>query len=185
MGSSFCQCKSICHTKREEHLLSTNLSNTFNYNYNNNTRKSRNKFINSLSSFSSTENLNSIYRKNCAQKIIKTYLNYKRNKNDKINENVQKNTYNNEEEINNNSKNSIEPYDNLDKYSINHPFYIDKINKSKTIYQKINIPKINNGKSLESLNINNSNSLIQHKENFINLKKKKIFGIISNDKING
>ena len=91
----------------------------------------------------------------------------KTNKNYKINENVQKNTYNNEEEINNNSKNSIEPYDNLDKYSINHPFYIDKINKSKTIYQKINIPKINNGKSLESLNINNSNSLIQYKENFM------------------
>ena len=150
MGSSFCQCQSICHAKKEEKLSSTNLSKKFNYNYNNSI-KSRNKFINSLSSLSSTENLNSIYRKNCAQKIIKTYLNYKKNKNDKINENYQKNTYNNEEEINNNSKNSIEPYDNLDKYSVNHPFYIDKINKSKTTYQKINIPKINNGKSLESL----------------------------------
>ena len=157
MGNSFCQCKSICHTKREENLSTTYLSNTFNYNYTISTKKRRIKFINSLSSLSSNENLNSIYRKNCAKKIIKTYLNYKKNKNKKKKENTQNEQ---EENIDSNSKNSIEPYDNLDKYSINHPFYIDKINKSKTTYQKICIPKINNGKSLESLNMNNPNSLI-------------------------
>ena len=66
MGNNICQCKTICQTKVEENLSSSNLSTTYNY-YKN---KSRNKVINSISSISSKENLNSIYRKNCAQKIM-------------------------------------------------------------------------------------------------------------------
>ena len=68
MGSSFCQCKTICQTKKEENLSSSNLSTTYNNNYN--IKRSRNKFVNSFSSFSSSENINSIYRKNCVNKII-------------------------------------------------------------------------------------------------------------------
>ena len=78
-----------------------------------------------------------------------------------------------EDDNKNNSKKEIEPYDNLDQLSINHPFYIDKIHKSKTIYEKFNIPKINNGKSLESLNRNSSAPYITYNGKKVYLKKKK------------
>ena len=41
MGNNICQCKTICQTKREENLSSSNLSTTYNYNI----RKSRNKVL--------------------------------------------------------------------------------------------------------------------------------------------
>lgn len=175
MGNNICQCKTICQTKVEENLSSSNLSTTYNYNKN----KSRNKVINSFSSISSKENLNSIYRKNCAQKIIKTYLQFKENKMKKINNDIKNKEliYVEEEEKDNksNNKKEIEAYDNLDQYSINHPFYIDKFHKSKTIYENINIPKINNGKSLEILNRNCSEPNIFYREVKLGYLKKKKF----------
>ena len=172
MGNNICQCKTICQTKVEENLSSSNLSTTYNY-YKN---KSRNKVINSISSISSKENLNSIYRKNCAQKIIKTYLQFKENKMKKINNDIKNKEliYVEEEEKDNksNNKKEIEAYDNLDQYSINHPFYIDKIHKSKTVYGKFYIPKINNGKSLETLNRNTSAPYIIYNEKKIHRKRK-------------
>lgn len=177
MGNSFCQCKLICQTKREENLSSINSSRM-----NNNFKKSRNKLINTISSFRTSENINSIYRKNCAKKIIKNYLNYKMNKKKHKNNEIENNEYiinnddNEEEEINERtSKKVIEPYDNLDQYSINHPFYIDKFHKSKTIYENINIPKINNGKSLEILNRNCSEPNIFYREVKLGYLKKKKF----------
>ena len=159
MGYNLCKCENLCINKKEENLSSINLSTKYKYNI-----KSRNKLINTLSSFSSTENINSIYKKNCAQKIMKTYLKYKNNKmkylynefkNNEFTDNTNEEEEKVEEENNkNNSKKSIETHDNFDQFSINHPFYIDKIKKSKTIYRNINIPKINNGKSLENLNHN-------------------------------
>ena len=70
----------------------------------------------------------------------------------------------NQDENKSTSKDAIEPLDNFDKYSINHPFYIDKINKSKTIYEKFNIPKINNWKRLKILNKSSSATDIFYKE---------------------
>ena len=174
MGNNICQCKSICISKREEDLSTSNLSTTFNYNM----KRSRNKLINTLSSFRTNDNLISIYRKNCAEKIIKAYLKYKKNKNKTFNDEIYQNELNldedeEEDDNKNNSKKEIEPYDNLDQLSINHPFYIDKIHKSKTIYEKFNIPKINNGKSLESLNRNSSAPYITYNGKKVYLKKKK------------
>ena len=65
-------------------MSSSNLSTT----YNSNIKKSRNKVINIFSSFRSKENINSIYRKNYAKKIIKTYLEFKRNKMKNINDDI-------------------------------------------------------------------------------------------------
>ena len=73
MGSSFCQCKTICQKKREENLSSSNLSTTYNYNK----KRTRNKLVNTLFCNRSSETLNSIYKKNCAEKIIRTYLKFK------------------------------------------------------------------------------------------------------------
>ena len=176
MGNSICHCKTICLTKKEEDLSTSNLSTTFNYNI----KRSRNKLINTSSTFTSNENLNSIYRKNCAEKIIKAYFEFKKNKIKKdnneyknieltLNEDEDENTENNK----NNLKKEIEAYDNLDQLSINHPFYIDKIHKSKTLYEKFNIPKINNGKSLETLNRNSSGHHIIFNENKVSRKNKK------------
>ena len=75
MGNSFCQCNSLCLGKKEENLSSSNLSKAYNYN----NKNSRNKInINSLSTIRTSETIRSIYRKNCAKKIIKTYLKYKK-----------------------------------------------------------------------------------------------------------
>ena len=171
MGNSFCQCKSLCLWKKEENLTSPNLSKAFNYNL----KKSRNKvFINPYSTFRSSETIQSIYRKNCAKKIIKNYLKYKKSKMKNFNDDLLYIDINNnkkEDDIST-SRNDIEQYNNIDQYSINHPFYVDKIHKSKTIYEKVNIPKINNGKSLEMLNRNSSDCYII-KENNDNYKKKK------------
>ena len=173
MGNNICQCKTICQTKREENLSSSNLSTTYNYNI----RKSRNKVINTFSSFRSKENINSIYRKNCAKKIIKTYLEFKKNKMKNKDEDIKNNEliYDEDKEEKDNTSNSkkeIEAYENLDQYSINHPFYVDKIHKSKTVYKKFNIPKINNGKSLETLNRNTSAPHIIYNEKKVNRKRK-------------
>ena len=175
MGNSFCQCKTICQTKKEENLSSSNLSTTYNNNYN--IKRSRNKFVNSFSSFSSSENINSIYRKNCVNKIINMYLKYKKNKIKDKKEEIQNNKFNinvKRENNKNKSKEEIEPYDNLDQYSIKHPFFIDKIHRAKTVYGKFYIPKINNGKSLEILNKNFSTPYIFQKEKNILNKRKKI-----------
>ena len=161
MGSTFCQCKTICQKKREENLSSSNLSTTYNYNI----KRTRNKLVNTLFSNRSNETLNSIYKKNCVQKIIRTYLKFKENKMRNNNNRTKYiNKTDNQEENKSTSKDAIEPLDNLDKYSINHPFYIDKINKSKTIYEKFNIPKINNWKRLKILNKSSSATDIFYKE---------------------
>ena len=91
MGSSFCQCKTICQKKREENLSSSNLSTTYNYNM----KRTRNKLVNTLFCNRSSETLNSIYKKNCAEKIIRTYLKFKQKKLKKIN-----NSDKNKEKIN-------------------------------------------------------------------------------------
>ena len=161
MGSSFCQCKTICQKKREENLSSSNLSTTYNYNM----KRTRNKLVNTLFCNRSSETLNSIYKKNCAEKIIRTYLKFKQKKLKKVNnENKNNDKMDKKEENKSNSKDAIDAYDNLEKYSINHPFYIDKIHKSKTIYKKFNIPKINNLPSLEILNKSSSATDIFYKE---------------------
>ena len=159
MGNSFCQCNNLCLGKKEENLSASNLSKAYNYN----SRNSRNKInINSLSTFRTSETIRSIYRKNCAKKIIKTYLEYKKNKKENLNNNIayidtNKNINIREDnKYKNISRNDKEQINIIDQYSINNPFYIDKVNRAKTIYEKFYIPKINNGKSLEMLNRNNS-----------------------------
>ena len=168
MGNSFCQCNSLFFEKKEENLSSSNLSKTYNYN----NKNSRNKInINSLSTIRTSETIRSIYRKNCAEKIIKTYLKYKKNKNENLNNNIGYiNTKHNINKKEDNkykifSRNDKEPINNTEQYSIDNPFYIDKVHKSKTIYEKFYIPKINNGKSLEMLNRNSSEHYLSQDNN--------------------
>ena len=176
MGYSFCQCNSLCLLKKEENLSSSNLSKKYNYNSRNINNKITN---NTLSSFQSSETIQSIYRKNCVKKIIKTYLKYKKNKKKNLSRNIAIIETNNDINGKGSNKNTIisrndsKPYSYTDQYSIYYPFYIDKIHKSKTIYEKFNIPKINNGKSLEILNRNNSGTyLVQEKYKSLKIKKK-------------
>ena len=101
--------------------------------------------------------IQNIYLINCVKKIERVYLIYKnRKKRNKNNENKTKNISNNEStniitvEENNNNDFKVDLFDNIMDYSITHLFSINKVN-TKTNYQKFDIPKINNGKSLEML----------------------------------
>ena len=159
MGNNICQCKIICQNLKEADLSSkqTSLNNLYYFKDNqeiNNKKINNNHFL--------TENnkrIEAIYIINCIRKIERAYLKHKNNldKNKKIANTINiipNQTKKEEKKTNMNLK--ILENDNITDNSIYYPFFIDKVHKSKTIYKKFSIPKINNGKSLEFLLKKNS-----------------------------
>ena len=165
MGNNICQCKIICQNLKEADLSSNKSAKKYNskkinINKNNNDLLKRNKEI---------EN---IYKNNCVKKIVKAYLAYKKRKKDNFEKYSNGMPYNKrKEELKLNNNNIIQNGANNNiEYSMNHPFYIDKVHCTKTNYEKIDIPKINKGMSLEKLlnkDSNNDNKL-KHKKNKYN-----------------
>ena len=170
MGNNICQCKAFCQNQKETNLSSTNLSK----NYFDLLEKQKDKNMTNKNSdlLESYKKINIIYINNYLKKITKAYLQYKKNKNKiekiKIKNINKKFSYsNNKKEDQKNNYLELEEIDNFIEYSMNNPFYIDKVHSSKTSYEKFDIPKINNGKSLEALNRNPTDSqikIIYHKK---------------------
>ena len=160
MGNNICQCKIICQNVKEADLSSNKSSKKY---YSK--RKKINKNNNNL--IKKNKEIEKIYKNNCVKKIAKAYIAYKKRKRNNI-ENASngisyKNKDKEKEDFNNNMKNGSN--NNFIEYSMNHPFYVDKVHCAKTNYEKIGIPKINNGMSLEILLNQNSNDKKRHKKN--------------------
>ena len=180
MGNNICQCKTICQDQKEKDLSFANTSAHFLIKENNLDTINSNKIID--------KKIRKIYINNCARKIAKAYLSFKKRiikrlKKEKNNKellyimNNKKNNNKKEKEIkseNINDKLSNEKNESFNDYSLNNPFFIDKVHSSKTSYEKFNIPKINNGKSLEVLNKKASDYHIKVISNKQNKNKRKI-----------
>ena len=144
MGNNFCQCKIICQNIREEDLSSkVNTKRILESSDKNKVKNKSNSEIIKLN-----EEINKIYIINCVKKIEKNYLKYKQNHGNLFENNLNKKKVNNESENVNTDK--------FMDYYMTHLYNIDKIQRTKTKYEKFDIPKINNGESLEYLLINNS-----------------------------
>ena len=190
MGNNICQCKTICQDQKERDLSFANKSAHFLIKENNLDTISSNKII--------SKKIRKIYINNCARKIAKAYLSFKNRKikrlkkekdNKEISYMINYLKYNNKKEKEkrkekenidddlNDKKNEI-----FNDYSLNNPFFIDKVHSSKTSYEKFNIPKINNGKSLEVLNKKASDYHIKVISNKKNKNKNKIKDIYCKNK---
>jgi len=180
MGNNICQCKTICQDQKEKDLSFANTSAHFLIKENNLDTINSNKIID--------KKIRKIYINNCARKIAKAYLSFKKRKIKRLKKeknnkellyimNNKKNNNKKEKEIkseNINDKLSNEKNESFNDYSLNNPFFIDKVHSSKTSYEKFNIPKINNGKSLEVLNKKASDYHIKVISNKQNKNKRKI-----------
>ena len=188
MGNNICQCKIIYQNFKEADLSSNKSSKKISLieekeiqmnkkNDINNNNKFDLSLIKQKSLKMSSEKLEKIYMNNYVNKIIKSYLNYKRKKikkkedlNNGISRNIKENNDNNNQNVNNNNSfNNKDNGENGNYVDMNHPFFIDKVHHSKTNYEKIDIPKINNGMSLEILI--NKNAKDFNKNNIQNKKK--------------
>ena len=144
MGNNFCQFKIICQNIREEDLSSkVNTKRILESSDKNKVKNKSNSEIIKLN-----EEIYKIYIINCVKKIEKNYLKYKQNHGNLFENNLNKKKVNNESENVNTDK--------FMDYYMTHLYNIDKIQRTKTKYEKFDIPKINNGESLEYLIINNS-----------------------------
>ena len=141
MGNKLCNCPNICPNYNNETSLSNKINNLISNNSFSNVITAN--FTINFENESINKKILDIYKKNCVNKIIKAYFNYKRRKNKYKNDTIINNDKKEEETNINKIKKNIEAYDNFDQYSIDHPFYIDKICRAKTMYEKIYIPKIN------------------------------------------
>lgn len=158
MGNNICQCKIIYQNLKETDLSSVKSKKNL---YSFQSKKSLKNNNKNVDLIKINEKIKIIYINNCAKKIAKAFLQYKNNKNNKIKnqkikniDNVNSYIINNKEEI---KKKDLENgvNDNSFSFSIKHPFFVDKVHRSRTKYEKIDIPKINNGMSLEILLNNN------------------------------
>ena len=159
MGNNICQCKIICQNLKEADLSSEQISFKNVYYSNDNQKNNNNKIQNSHFLTKKKKRIETIYIINCIKKIERAYLKHKENlnknkKNANVNYRLPSKTEKEEKNKNIDLKN-VEN-DNFTNNSIYYPFYIDKVHKTKTIYKKFSIPKINNGKSLEFLLKKNS-----------------------------
>ena len=150
MGNNICQCKIICQNIKDTDLSSSkNLAHL---------KKLKDPEKDFCDLFENNDDIKRIYINNCVKKIARVYLIYKKRKNkNKKNGNKNINIYNNElsniiiaEDHNNNNDLQIDSFDNIMDYSMTHLYNKNKVN-TKTNYKKFDIPKINNGKSLEML----------------------------------
>ena len=152
MGNNICQCKIICQNLKEADLSSNKSSKK--------SRSKKNKINNNTNNdlLKKNKEIEKIYKNNCVKKIAKAYLAYKKRKNNNIENSSNGMPYNQKkEELNNYNNIQNGANNNFIEYSMNHPFYVDKVHCTKTNYEKIDIPKINNGKSLEILLNKDSN----------------------------
>ena len=180
MGNNICQCKTICQDQKERDLSFANTSAHFLIKENNLDTINSNKIIG--------KKIRKIYINNCARKIARAYLSFKKIKSKRLKKeknnkellymmNYTKNNNKKEKQKENiNDELSNEKNESFNDYSLNHPFFIDKVHSSKTSYEKFNIPKINNGKSLEVLNKKASDFHIKviSKKKIKNKNKNKI-----------
>ena len=175
MGNNICQCKTICQDQKERDLSFANTSANFLVKENNVDTINSNKIIN--------KKIRKIYINNCARKIARAYLSFKKRKIKRLkngNNNKELSYITNNAKNNNKKENIKEEMSNgknqfFNDYSLNNPFFIDKVHSSKTSYEKFNIPKINNGKSLEVLNKKSSDyhiKVISNKKNKNKIKDK-------------
>ena len=197
MGNNICQCKIIYQNFKEADLSLNKSSKNLSSSKVKKKKKTSKKGINSnncdlsffkqKSSIKYNEKLERIYINNCVKKIIRAYLNYKKNKirkNEVMNNGVNNNINENSNNINlygktnnNNSYNNIDNSRDENCIDMNHPFFIDKVHHSKTNYKKIDIPKINNGISLDILlNKNSTNS-----NNFTTKNKKDMIKTVNSN----
>ena len=171
MGNNICQCKTICQDQKERDLSFANTSAHFLIKENNLDTINSNKIIG--------KKIRKIYINNCARKIARAYLSFKKRKIKRLKKEknnkellyIMNNTKNNNKKENENENDvlSNRKNENFNDYSLNNPFFIDKVHSTKTSYEKFNIPKINNGKSLEVLNKKSSDYHIK----VISTKKHK------------